>query len=440
MDHLKQGTCLIKASHALHGTITVPGDKSISHRSVMLGALAKGTTTVRGFLEGEDCINTLRAFQQMGVNASRQGSDITIEGVGIDGLHEPNEIVDLGNSGTGARLILGVLSGQPFATTLTGDSSLRSRPMARVTVPLSQMGAQFLGRDNNNKFPLTVRGGHIKGIHYQTPVASAQIKSSVLLAGLFADGVTKVTESVKTRDHTERMFQSFGIEMKIDGTSYSLEGGQELTGREIAVPGDISSAAFFMAAACIVPGSNLVIQNVGINPTRTGLLDVLREMGANITMLNESMLGAEPVADIQIQHSALKGVHVSGETVSRMIDEFPILAVLSCFAETPTTVEGAEELRVKESDRIATIVGELTKMGAKITEKPDGFTVEPGVQLMGASCASHGDHRIAMSVAIAALAAVGDTTIQGTAPIKTSFPEFFTLLQQLAPESVTVES
>ncbi len=437
--NLNQGVCTVRPSGPLKGTIRVPGDKSISHRAVMLGALAQGKTRIKGFLESEDCIATLNAFQHMGVLSARDGADFLVQGAGANGLQEPDNVLDMGNSGTGSRLLLGMLAGQPFTSVLTGDSSLRSRPMARVTNPLRQMGAQFMGRNNGSLLPITVQGGGLKGIEYDSPVASAQIKSALLFAGLFANGTTTVREPGPSRDHTERMLQTFGVEVERETGAVSLKGGQSLKAGAIEVPGDISSAAFFMVAALILPGSDLQIEGVGINPTRTGILDVLSEMGATISIENERMMGAEPAADIRVQHSELHGVRVSGDVVVRMIDEFPIFAAAAAYANTESVVEGAEELRVKESDRIAAVVNQLKKLGAQLSETRDGFSVSGGGGLSGAAVMSLGDHRIAMSAAVAALGATGETKIQGTAPIATSFPNFFALMNSLQPGCIEVE-
>lgn len=440
LNPLHQGTCRVSPSGPLRGTIRVPGDKSISHRAVMLGALAEGETTLRGFLESEDCLATLHAFQAMGATWEQQGENLVIQGRGGQGLIEPDQVIDMGNSGTGSRLLLGILAGQPFSATLTGDASLRNRPMGRVTQPLAQMGARFMGRDQDRKLPMTVRGGNLKAIEYVSPVASAQVKSAILLAGLYAEGTTAVREPALSRDHTERMLKTFGAVLEEEERRTAIAGGQSLKAVTIDVPGDLSSAAFFLAAAAVVPGSDLTIESVGVNSTRTGMLDVLREMGAEIQILHPRSYGAEPVADLRIRYQPLRGVRISGETVVRMIDEFPIFAVVAAYAETPSIVEGAEELRVKESDRIRAIVEELGKMGAAMEERPDGFKVQGGGCLKGADTFSYGDHRIAMSLTVAGLAAKGDTTVRGTAPINTSFPGFFSLIKQLCLESVREES
>ncbi len=433
-------SCAIRNTGPLRGRIKVPGDKSISHRAIILGSLAEGTTTIHHFLESEDCVATLNAFQQMGIEYERQGETISLRGRGLHGLQEPETILDMGNSGTGTRLLLGVLAGQSFAATLNGDDSLRKRPMGRVTEPLRQMGAAFLGRKRGTLLPLTVQGGTLQGIGYQTPVASAQIKSAILLAGLFANDLTRIEEPGPSRDHTERMLKTFSVDIDIEGCVCQMEGSLQPQAQEIHIPSDISSAAFFITAATIIPDSELFIESVGINPTRTGYLDVLQEMGANITMENKRQFGTEPVADLRVRHASLKGVRLGGETIVRMIDEFPVFAVAAAFAEGKSIVEDAEELRLKESDRISTIVTELSKMGVKIQEKEDGFEVEGGHTLKGTECESHGDHRIAMALAIAALGAQGQSHLHGISPIATSFPGFFETLQQCGLDDMEILS
>ncbi len=435
-NHLHRGSFRIRPAKPLIGTCKVPGDKSVSHRAVMVSSLAQGTSVIRGFLESEDCNATLNAFQQMGVNSKKENGELIIDGNGIHGLQEPVNIIDMCNSGTGTRLLFGILGGQNFATTLTGDSSLRSRPMGRITKPIREMGALFIGREENTKLPISIRGGNLHAIDYDMPVASAQVKSAILLAGLYAEGITSVHEPAPARDHTERMLKTFGVTIAKGEGSYSIWPDQVLEGQEIEVPGDISSAAFFMVAASIVPESDLLLENVGINPTRTGILDVMQEMGADISLLNERKLGAEPVADIRIRHAPLHGVTVTGDTVVRMIDEFPIFAVAAAYASSSSVVEGAAELRVKESDRISVIVTEFRKMGVNIQEREDGFEVTGGSPLTGIECFSSGDHRIAMSLAIAGLAAQGETVVRGTASVATSFPTFFQLLHQTDPNCV----
>lgn len=435
-NHLTRGAYRIQTAGPLTGTIRPPGDKSISHRAVMLGSLAKGTTSVFGFLEGQDCIATLNAFNRMGVVSEKRDDRLVIHGLGLHGLQQPAGVLDMGNSGTGTRLLMGILAGQTFSATLTGDASLRSRPMGRVTAPLCEMGATFTPLQEGSDLPMNVQGGHLKGIQYNTPVASAQIKSALLLAGLFAQGRMEISEPAPSRDHTERMLKTFGVTLDCSNLHYSLEGGQSLVARDVMVPGDFSSAAFFIVAASIVPDSEILIQDVGVNPTRTGLLDVLKTMGADITKRNKRYFGAEPVADILVRYAPLKGTAVKGETVARMIDEFPIFTVAAACASSPTVVEEAEELRVKESDRISVIVEELGKMGVAFSERADGFTTPGGASLRGADCFSHGDHRVAMSLAIAGLAARGSTVVRGTGPIDTSFPTFFDLLNTVSEGKV----
>ena len=436
-DLIYEGSCRIRPCGPLKGMINIPGDKSISHRAAMLASLADGESVIHGFLESEDCIATLKAFSQMGIDFHYEDKDLHIHGKGISGLHEPEQCLDMGNSGTGARLLLGILAGQPFSSFMIGDSSLRKRPMGRVTDPLAMMGAKFIGRENGTKLPLAIKGGRLRAIEYDTPVASAQVKSALLFAGLFADGVTIINEPGPSRDHTERMLQTFGYPVESEGRTVSVIGPvNDAEGRELTIPGDFSSAAFFIVAATILPDSDLMIQSVGINPTRTGLLDVLTEMGADITLNNQRMSGTEPVADIHVKYAELHGTMVSGEVVVRMIDEFPILAVAAARAKTPTIVREARELRVKESDRIAIIVRVLRRMGVEIEERSDGFQVLGNAKFKGASCASFGDHRIAMSLAIAGLLAEGETTVQGITSISTSFPDFFSILETLSPGSV----
>ncbi|MBD3268139.1 3-phosphoshikimate 1-carboxyvinyltransferase [bacterium] len=432
-----EGSCKIRPAGPLKGTVRMPGDKSISHRAVMLASLAEGESVIHGFLESEDCIATLKAFHRMGVDFYYKDEFLHVEGKGVHGLHEPELVLDMQNSGTGARLLMGILAGQPFSTILTGDSSLRKRPMGRVTSPLKDMGTRFIGREGGTKLPLAIQGGNLRGIEYETPMASAQVKSAILLAGLYADGYTVVREPGPSRDHTERMLKTFGYPVENEGRNSSIHGPvAKAKGMELFVPGDFSSAAFFIVAALVVPDSDIVIEAVGINPTRTGLLDVLQEMGADITLLNERLSGSEPVADIQVRSSELRGTTVAGDTVVRMIDEFPILAVAAAMASSPTTVREARELRVKETDRIAAIVRVLRRMGVEMEEREDGFVVIGNSHPQGASCSSFGDHRIAMALAVAGLVAENETTVQGTASISTSCPDFFSLLETLSSGSV----
>ncbi|WP_447978722.1 3-phosphoshikimate 1-carboxyvinyltransferase [Candidatus Nitrospira bockiana] len=424
-------TLTIHPAGPLRGTITVPGDKSITHRAIMLSALANGTTTIRGYCRGEDCLNTARAFRAMGIEIDETPGALRVTGKGQWGLTEPSIPLDCGNSGTGIRLLTGLLAGQDFFTVLTGDDSIRRRPMGRVVKPLRTMGATIAGRKGGEFAPLAVLGSRLHGVTYASPVASAQVKSALLLAGLCAEGVTRIAEPRPSRDHTERMFRFFGIPIVQTGTAVELHGrpaaGWAAPG-EITIPGDLSSAAFFLVAASIIPGSDVTITNVGVNPTRTGLLDILKAMGANIERLHPREQAGEPVADLRVRAAPLHGVRIGAERVPQTIDEFPILCIAAAMADGQTVVSGAEELRVKESDRIATMAAELRKMGVAVDETPDGIAIEgsPSRRFRGGSCTSHGDHRVAMSLAIAGMLADGPTAIAGAACIETSFPEFET--------------
>lgn len=426
----------IKPSRGLHGEIILPGDKSISHRAVLCSALAEGSTTINGFLTGEDTKNTARAVQQMGIEITGLGTDrLVVHGKGLDGLSEPAGVLDLGNSGTGMRLLAGVLAGQDFFSILTGDQYLVKRPMGRIIEPLRMMGVQVDGRSEGKLAPFSIRGGRrrINAIDYISPIASAQVKSALLFAGLYADGETSVSEPSKSRDHTERMFKFFGVEIKEQGLRVSVRGRQKLQGKkQIDIPSDISSAAFFLVAASIVPDSDLLILNVGVNPTRTGIIDVLTAMGGDITLLNQREQAGEPVADIRVKYKKLHAVRIAGDLVPRSIDEIPIVAVAAAYAEGATVIQDAAELRVKESDRVATMAEELRKMGVRVMERPDGMEIMGQKSLSGAACESHGDHRIAMSMAVAGLAATGDTVVHNCGWIGTSFPGFEQLLQKAA--------
>lgn len=426
----------IQRSQGLHGEITLPGDKSISHRSVLLSAIADGDTLISGFLTGEDTQNTAKAMQALGIEIEGLGTDrLVVHGKGLDGLSEPMSVLDLGNSGTGMRLLAGLLSGQDFFSVLTGDQYLRKRPMARIVDPLRLMGAKIDGRSGGKLAPLAIRGGGkaLSSLSYTSPVASAQVKSAVLLAGLYAEGETRVSEPSKSRDHTERMLRFFGLDVREQGTTVMVQGRQRLRAKgPLEIPSDISSAAFFMVAASIVPGSDLLIRNVGVNPTRTGIIDILHSMGAGITLQNLREQAGEPTADIRVQYRKLHGVQIGGDMIPRAIDEIPVVAVAASYAEGKTIIRDAAELRVKESDRIATMAKELRKMGAQVAEFPDGMELTGGEGLTGALCDSHGDHRIAMSVAVAGLAARGETVIGDTEWIDTSFPGFERLLKQAA--------
>lgn len=417
----------------IRGEITVPGDKSISHRSIMLGSLAKGTTRITNFLRGEDNFSTMRAFRAMGVPIEDDGQVVTVHGVGLHGLQEPGDVLDCGNSGTTIRLMSGLLSGQRFFSVLTGDQYLRKRPMKRVVEPLTRMGAKIAGRGGGTLAPLGITGTPLTGIDYVSPIASAQVKSALMLAGLYASGETKVSEPSLSRDHSERMFRFFGADLDVFSTGVTVRGNRELCGQEISVPGDISSAAFFMVAALIVPGSELMIRNVGVNPTRTGILDILTAMGGDITLQDQREVSGEPVADLLVRSSRLKGIEISGDVVPRAIDEFPVICVAAAVAEGETVIKDAKELRVKETDRIAAIASNLRAIGAgSILETDDGMVIQGVASLAGGKVLSFGDHRIAMALSIAALVGHADTHIDDVACVATSFPGFYQLLNQVA--------
>jgi len=418
----------------LSGTISMPGDKSISHRAVMLGALAHGVTCLENFLPGEDCLSTVKCLSALGAKFITAAKDkIYIHGQGLTGLTEPFEVLDAGNSGTTLRLLSGILAGQPFFSTLTGDASLCRRPMGRVVKPLTQMGAKIWGRQDGNYPPLAIRGEKLKGIHYDLPVASAQVKSAILLAGLFAAGKTSVTEPAPTRDHTERMLKFFEAKIYLTNNTIQIEGGRLLGPKNIYIPGDISAAAFFLVAGTIVPGADITLTKVGINPTRTGIIEVLKKMGADITIFNQQELNNEPFADLRVKAAPLKGVSIGGKLIPRLIDEIPILAVAAAYAQGDTVIRDAAELKVKESNRLATVAEELRKFGTKMTELADGLIIRGGERdaLQGAECFSHKDHRIAMAMAVAGLAAQGQTLIKDTECIATSFPDFEQALNTL---------
>jgi 3-phosphoshikimate 1-carboxyvinyltransferase len=420
---------------ALKGNVSIPGDKSISHRALMLGAIAEGETIIEGLLVGEDPMSTAKCFQRMGAKISPLNSSIVVvQGIGLGNLREPKNVLNAGNSGTTIRLMLGLLAGScDRFFTVTGDESLRSRPMSRVVKPLAEMGAMIWGRNNNSLAPLAIQGQKLKPIHYLSPVASAQVKSCVLLAGLMAEGKTTVTEPALSRDHSERMLRAFGAELEVNPKTHSvtITGQPILRGQNVVVPGDISSAAFWLVAAAIVPDSELLIANVGVNPTRIGILEALEMMSADITRENERIVAGEPVADLRVKHSKLKACNLGGDIIPRLIDEIPILAVAAAFAEGTTVIRDAEELRVKESDRLRVMATELGKMGAKITELPDGLEITGGATLTGAEVDSYTDHRIAMSLAIASLMAQGQTTIHRAEAASISYPTFVETLQQV---------
>jgi 3-phosphoshikimate 1-carboxyvinyltransferase len=420
---------------SLQGRIRVPGDKSISHRALMLGAIAEGETQIQGLLLGEDPRSTAACFRALGAEISDLNTELVkVKGIGLGNFQEPINVLDAGNSGTTMRLMLGLLASHPGRFfTVTGDSSLRSRPMSRVVKPLQQMGAQIWGRKGNTLAPLAIQGQALKPIHYHSPIASAQVKSCILLAGLNTEGQTTVTEPALSRDHSERMLRAYGAELSIDPdtNSVTITGGSKLYGQTVIVPGDISSAAFWLVAGAIVPGSDLVVENVGVNPTRTGILEALALMGADIQLENQREVAGEPVADIRVRSGGLKSCTIAGDIIPRLIDEIPILAVAAAFAEGTTIIRDAEELRVKESDRITVMAQQLNKMGAKITELPDGMEITGGTPLVGAEVDSHTDHRIAMSLAIAALNAIGTTTIHRAEAAAISYPNFTNTLREI---------
>ncbi len=421
---------VVSPKNGLKGNIKIPGDKSISHRAVMFGSIAKGDTHITGFLTGDDCMSTIGCFKSLGIDIETNGENVVVHGKGINGLSKPNKTLDVGNSGTTIRLISGILSAQNFDTTLNGDASIQKRPMKRIINPLSQMGADIKST-NDGYAPLTIHGKKLNAIEYTMPVASAQVKSSILLASLFADGTTTIIEPVASRNHTEIMLNHFGADIQNNNGVITSKPVKELYAKDLEVPGDISSAAFFMVAGLIVPNSHIIIENVGINPTRTGIIDALKAMGGNINILNQRESGGEAVGDIEVKTSQLKATTLSGSIIPRMIDEIPVFAVAALCAEGTTYVKDAHELKVKESNRIATMGEELGKMGVKIIETEDGMIIEGNQKLKGNTVYSHLDHRVAMSCAIAALVSEGDTTITDADCVGISFPNFYELLNTL---------
>lgn len=415
----------------LTGNLSVPGDKSISHRAIIFGSLARGKTKISNFLNGEDCLMTIKAFQSMGVKIDHKDDNVVIDSEGVTGFKEPLEPIYFGNSGTTARLMLGLLAGLPFHTTVYGDPSLTKRPMDRIRDPLIEMGAKIDGRNNGSLLPIAVRGQSLTGITFKPPVKSAQVKSGVLLAGLLAEGETTVIETTKTRDHTETMLSAFGGEIAVNGNTVTVKGNQSLTGTEIEVPGDISSAAFFIVGALLVPGSQITIKNVGLNPTRTGLLDVLNQMGANLKIVETRRIGGEPIGDITVQYRELNAIEIDGDVIPRMIDEFPILALLATQIEGKTIIRDAEELRHKETDRISSVVNILTTLGAKVKGTDDGMIIEGKSPLIGGEVNSDGDHRLGMMIAIASLICQEDVTLVDPDVINISYPNFFDDLKKL---------
>jgi 3-phosphoshikimate 1-carboxyvinyltransferase len=428
----------INPADKLKGEIEVPGDKSVSHRAVMLSSLSNGKNIINNFLPSEDCLRTVECFRAMGIqiDISSDKKTLTVLGKGLSGLKEPKDILYVGNSGTTIRLMLGILAGQHFQTMITGDETIKRRPMKRVVDPLRRMGAVITGKEDGNFAPLEIKGGSLSAIEYSLPMASAQVKSAIMLAALFAKGTTKIIEPLPSRDHTERMFEYFGIPFTKSNNLIIVGAGRDLplhnfVATNIDVPGDISSAAFFIVAGIIAPDSRIIIKNVGLNPTRTGIIDVLRAMGAKIEIQNEKVLSGESRGDILVRTSKLKGITIEGEIIPRLIDEIPAIAIAASQAEGLTIIKDAKELRVKESDRIATICGMLKKMGAKAKETPDGMIIEGPCKLKGAEIESCGDHRIAMSAAIAGLIATDEMVIENSECIETSFPGFETLLGYL---------
>lgn len=415
----------------LKGEITVPGDKSISHRAVMFGSIAKGLTEITNFLQGADCLSTISCFGKLGIDIENGPDRILVHGKGLHGLTAPDCVLDAGNSGTTTRLISGILAPQSFTTTLNGDASIQKRPMKRIMEPLSMMGANIKSLKGNDCAPLEIQGSPLTGIHYTSKVASAQVKSAVLLAGLYASGETSVTEPVISRNHTEIMLSHFGAQIATEGTTASIRPEPVLEGRKIVVPGDISSAAYFIAAGLIVPGSEILIKNVGINETRDGILRVAKQMGGNIRLLNENRDSGEPVADILVSHSSLHGIEIKGSVIPTLIDELPVIAIMAAYAEGTTVIADAAELKVKESNRIDVMVNNLTAMGADITGTEDGMIIKGGKPLHGTLIHSMDDHRIAMSFAVAALRAEGMTTIEGGECVNISYPAFYKDLESL---------
>lgn len=413
------------AQPSLEGTICIPGDKSVSHRSIMFGAIAKGTTTVEGFLQSEDCLSTIDCFQKLGVEISIEGEKVTIHSEGIQNWSESDEILYTGNSGTTTRLMLGILAGSSVSSVLIGDESIQKRPMKRVTDPLKQMGAKLIGRENGQFTPIAVEGTKLEAIHYTMPVASAQVKSAILLAALNAEGETVVKEMETSRDHTEKMLKHFGATITVDDRKIRLQGGQQLNGTHVVVPGDISSAAFLLAAGAIVPNSKLTLTNVGLNPTRTGIMDVLQAMGASYTVNDAANHSHEEMGTIEIESSTLVGTEIGGELIPRLIDEIPIIALLATQAKGKTVIKNAEELKVKETNRIDAVVNELKKLGADITATEDGMIIEGPTTLHGGDLITYGDHRIGMMAAVASLITTEPVTIDNEGCIAVSYPTFF---------------
>lgn len=421
-----------KRTAGLKGEVTIPGDKSVSHRSVMFGSIATGTTEIHNYLQGADCLSTISCFQKMGIEIENKGTAVLVHGHGLHGLKQPDVILDCGNSGTTTRLISGILAAQDFDVTLTGDESIQKRPMKRIMEPLSLMGAHIQSLRNNGCAPLRISGRPLHGIHYSSKVASAQVKSAILLAGLYADGETRVCEPQVSRNHTELMLNYFGADVKTEGTTAIIQPAIELHGNLVKVPGDISSAAFFIAAGLMVPNSEILIKHVGINPTRDGMIHVCKSMGADITLLNEQQDSAEPTADILVKTSSLHGTTIGGSIIPTLIDELPMIAAMACFADGVTVIQDAAELKVKESNRIEVMVKNLTAMGADVEETDDGMIIRGGRPLCGAVIDSKLDHRIAMTFAITGLCSDGETEILGAECVNISYPGFYSDLANLS--------
>lgn len=412
------------------GSISVPGDKSISHRAVMISSIAQGRSCVKGLLRSGDVFSTINAFRAMGIELEQKGTDFYINGRGMHGLREPLQEIDAGNSGTTARILAGLLSAQRFDSVITGDKYLKKRPMKRVVDPLRQMGAEITGEDGGDRLPLHIHGTELNGIRYTLPVASAQVKSCLILAGLYANGITIITEPERSRDHTERMLDHFGVKLVVNDNTIEISKPEQFQSRELSVPSDISSAAFFIVGALINRGSEIIIENVGINPARTGIIDILRSMNASIEIINERNQCGEPVGDLLVKYSELKGTEIKGDIIPRTIDELPVVAVAACFADGETIISEAGELRVKETDRISAMTAELKKFGADIKELEDGMVIRGTDNLKGASCNSWGDHRIAMSLSVVATRAEGYSEIHDSEVIAISFPDFFQILEK----------
>ncbi|TMW73587.1 3-phosphoshikimate 1-carboxyvinyltransferase [Alteribacter natronophilus] len=422
---------ITKAGHGLSGAVAVPGDKSVSHRAVLFASVAEGKSEISGFLKGQDCLSTISCMRQLGVHIEEESERITVYGNGPAALTEPEAVLDAGNSGTTVRLLSGILAGLPLHSVITGDESIARRPMSRVTGPLRKMGARIDGRDDGNLTPLSIRGGSLKGISYSSPVASAQVKSAILLAGLFASGETTVNEPFVSRDHTERMLRAFGAEIRKEERRVSVTGGTVLKGRNVRVPGDISSAAFFIAAALITPGSDLTLTNVGMNPTRSGIIDVVRNMGGDIEVEGLREENGEPAADLRVKYSKLTGTTISGEMIPRLIDEIPVISVLATQAEGTTVIRDAAELKVKETNRIDTMVNQLRTLGADVTATEDGMIIKGRTSLNGGTVSSFHDHRVGMSLGICGLISSGPVTVQQADACNISYPGFFDELNRV---------